>query len=274
MTGSGQQAMLDSPQTETRAPVLAARHVNHVFQTDAGPLPVLRDISLTLEENTFTTLVGPSGCGKSTLLRVLAGLILPASGTVTIHGERVTRPHPRVRLVFQQANLMPWRTVLENVALPLELAGTGQAQREDEARELIALVGLTGFEDAFPAALSGGMAQRVSIARALIQHPDLLLLDEPFGALDAMTRDTLGEELLRIWQVRQSAVLMVTHSIGEAVLLSDRVLVMSPRPGHLEADFEVDLPRPRTLEMLHSPAAGELSREIRNAIRSGPNPTD
>ena len=271
---AGPHTTMATAQGEAHQPVLVARHVSHAFQTDAGPLPVLRDVSLTLAENTFTTLVGPSGCGKSTLLRVLAGLILPAGGSVTIHGERVTRPHPRVRLVFQQANLMPWRTVLENVALPLELAGTPQAQREAEARELIALVGLAGFETAFPAALSGGMAQRVSIARALIQHPDVLLLDEPFGALDAMTRDTLGEELLRIWQARQSAVLMVTHSISEAVLLSDRVLVMSPRPGHLEAAFNVDLPRPRTLEMLHSAAAGELSREIRDAIRSGPNPTD
>jgi NitT/TauT family transport system ATP-binding protein len=213
------------------------------------------------------SLVGPSGCGKTTLLRILAGLVTPTSGTVAVGGQPIAAPHPGIALVFQHANLMPWRTVLDNITLPLELQGADRPARDEAARELIALVGLEGFESSYPAELSGGMAQRVAIARALIHAPQVLLLDEPFGALDAMTRDLLGEELLRIWQTRHGTVLMVTHSIAEAVLLSDRVLVMSPRPGHLEATFPVGLPRPRAVEMLHSPAAGNLILAIRDAIR-------
>lgn len=248
-------------------PVLTAQHVSHVFETDNGPLPALRNVNLSLARNTFTCLVGPSGCGKSTLLRILSGLVIPTGGTVAIDGQPISKPHPAIRHVFQQANLMPWRTVLDNIALPLELAGVPKDEREAEAAALVSLVGLTGFETSYPSELSGGMAQRVAIARALIQQPEVLLLDEPFGALDAMTRDALGEELLRIWQARESTVLMVTHSIAEAILLADRVLVMSPRPGHLEASFEVDLPRPRTLAMQHSPEAGALAQAIRGALR-------
>jgi NitT/TauT family transport system ATP-binding protein len=253
-----------------RPAALAAERVSHTYMTDGGPLPVLRDVSLSLRRHTFTTLVGPSGCGKSTLLRILSGLLRPTQGDVTLDGEPVTKPHPKIGHVFQQANLMPWRTVLDNVALPLELGGVESTLRGQAARRFTALVGLAGFEDAYPAELSGGMAQRVAIARALVQGPEVLLLDEPFGALDALTRETLGEELLRIWRAQQATALMITHNIGEAVLLGDRVLVMSPRPGHVEAAFPVDLPRPRALEMLHSPAAGELVRAVRAAIRPTP----
>jgi NitT/TauT family transport system ATP-binding protein len=260
----------DLPAVRQRPAVLAAEHISQTYLTDGGPLPVLRDVNLTLERHTFTTLVGPSGCGKSTLLRILSGLLRPTEGTVTLDGEVVTKPHPKIGHVFQQANLMPWRTVLDNVALPLELDGVESSLREQAARRFTALVGLAGFEDAYPAELSGGMAQRVAIARALVQQPEVLLLDEPFGALDALTRETLGEELLRIWRAQQATALMITHNISEAVLLGDRVLVMSPRPGHVEAAFPVDLPRPRTLEMLHSPAAGELVRAVRAAIRPTP----
>ncbi len=248
--------------------MLTASHLSHSYPSENGPVPALKGASLTVGRDEFVCLVGPSGCGKSTLLRILAGLLEPLAGTVTLDGEPITEPDRRVGYVFQEANLMPWRRVRDNIALPLELAGVDLPPRIEAARELIALVGLEGFENAYPAELSGGMAQRVAIARALIGRPEVLLLDEPFGALDAMTREMLGEELLRIWQAWQSAVLMVTHSISEAILLADRVLVMSPRPGHIEASFEVKLPRPRTLKVLHDPGAGDLAEAIRAAIRA------
>ncbi len=248
---------------------LVAEHINHVFDGDSGPLAALHDVTFSLGRDELICLVGPSGCGKSTLLRVLAGLIVPTGGRVLLDGLPINGPDPRVGMVFQASNLMPWRTVIENVALPLELAGVPRAGREDAARDLLALVGLEGFETLYPAELSGGMAQRVAIARALIGQPEVLLMDEPFGALDAMTREILSEELLRIWQARQSTILMVTHSISEAILLADHVLVMSPRPGTIEACYEVTLPRPRTLDMLHRPEAGDLAAAIRAAIRTG-----
>jgi NitT/TauT family transport system ATP-binding protein len=255
-----------SPPTESRVR-LAAAQVRHVYPGDSGPLEALDGVSFTLKSDEFVCLVGPSGCGKSTLIRILAGLLEPTGGTVTLDGRPVDGPQRQVGLVFQQSNLMPWRSVLDNIALPLELSGVDAARRYREAGELVSLVGLDGFARAFPAELSGGMAQRVAIARALIQKPEVLLLDEPFGPLDAMTRELLGEELLRIWGARHSTVLMVTHSIGEAILLADRILVMSPRPGHIAYTFEVDLPRPRSLEMLHYPEAGELSQAVRAGIR-------
>ncbi|GAB4474497.1 MAG: ABC transporter ATP-binding protein [Anaerolineae bacterium] len=248
---------------------LAAEHISHVFDGDSGPLPALHDVTFSLGRDELICLVGPSGCGKSTLLRVLAGLITPTEGRVLLDGQPIDGPDPRIGMVFQAANLMPWRTVIENAALPLELAGVPRPEREEAAGELLALVGLEGFETLYPAELSGGMAQRVAIARALIGQPEVLLMDEPFGALDAMTREILSEELLRIWHARQSTILMVTHSISEAILLADHVLVMSPRPGTIEACYDVALPRPRTLAMLHRPEAGDLAAAIRAAIRAG-----
>ncbi len=183
--------------------------------------------------------IGPSGSGKSTLLRILAGILQPTGGEVNFGHHQ----QPRIGMVFQHANLMPWRTVLENIMLPLELSGPVEAA--SRARELIELVGLQGFESNWPRELSGGMAQRVAIARALIHDPDLLLLDEPFGSLDALTRERMWTELSRIWQARQKTVLMVTHSIGEALFLADRVLVLTARPGRVKLDLKVDLPRPR-----------------------------
>ncbi len=248
-------------------PILAAEHLSHSFHDQREPLAALRDITLYLAPDEFVCLVGPSGSGKSTLLHILAGLVKADRGRVLLDGKIVDGPPDRIGFVFQDANLMPWRTVLENVALPLELAGVPVPDREAAAHRLIALVGLEGFEETHPAKLSGGMAQRVAIARALITAPDVLLLDEPFGALDALTREQLGEELLRIWQAQyRSAVLMVTHSISEAILLADRVLVLSPRPGHIEAEFPVELPRPRSLDALHSPLSAKLARDIREAI--------
>ncbi len=246
--------------------VLAADRISHRYATSEGPLVALEEVSLALGRDEFVCLVGPSGCGKSTLLHILAGLLIPTGGRVTFGGQPVAGPQRGIGIVFQNANLMPWRTVLENVWLPLELAGMGRAEREAAAREQLAGVGLAGFEGAHPAGLSGGMAQRVALARALVGEPAVLLLDEPFGALDALTREQLGEELLQIWQARCRTVLMVTHSIAEAILLADRVLVLSPRPGRLEAEFRVDLPRPRRPEDAHTPEAAGLARAIRAAI--------
>jgi len=246
---------------------LIAHEVSHAFPEKDGLLHVLDRVSMTVSPREFVCVVGPSGCGKSTLLRVLSGLLTPTSGTVTLGGDPVAQTPRRIGHVFQQANLMPWRTVLDNIMLPLELAGAPLAERRQAAQELIALVGLDGFEAYYPAELSGGMAQRVAIARALIIAPEMILLDEPFGALDALTRERMGQELLRIWAARQTTVVMVTHSIGEAVLLADCVLVMSPRPGHIEARVPITLPRPRDLGMLHSSQAGELAAAIRGAIR-------
>lgn len=247
-------------------PFLSIQSLSHDFLNGHGPLPVLQDISFDVGEGHFVCLLGPSGSGKSTLLRILAGLLAPSKGRVCLHGELVRGPREGVGMVFQQANLMPWRTVLENISLPLEVQGRdGEAARQ-HAIELLQLVGLDGFEAALPGELSGGMAQRVAIARALVQDPELLLLDEPFGALDAITREQMGEELLRIWQARRKTVVMVTHDISEAIFLSDRVLVFSERPGQLTLDMDVTLPRPRLDEMRYTREFGKMARELRKAI--------
>jgi NitT/TauT family transport system ATP-binding protein len=205
--------------------------------------------------------LGPSGSGKSTLLRILAGLLAPTSGTFTFTGGT-----PRIGVVFQQSNLMPWRTALENITLPLELQGVPAREARSRAQDMIDLVGLQGFESAWPRDLSGGMAQRVAIARALIHDPDLLLLDEPFGSLDALTRERMWTELSRIWQARRKTVLMVTHSISEALFLADRVLVLTQRPGRIRLDLRVDLPRPRQDEMRYTTRFGDLARQLKEAI--------
>ncbi|MBN1318632.1 MAG: ABC transporter ATP-binding protein [Anaerolineales bacterium] len=232
----------------------------------AGHVEALNDITLTIGRREFVCLVGPSGCGKSSLVRVLAGLNRPTKGAVLFDGAPLQQPTPEIGIVFQKATLMPWRTVLSNITLPLELAGVDRIKAIERAQTLIHLVGLTGFETVHPAALSGGMEQRVSIARALALHPKVLLLDEPFGALDALTRERMGQELLRIWSAEQTTVLMVTHSIPEAVLLSDRTLVMSNRPGRIMADIIIGLPRPRKLDMQYSETFIDLAREIRDTI--------
>jgi len=244
-------------------PFLQVRGLSVTFPGENGGLQALKGVSFNLFPQEFACVLGPSGSGKSTLLRVLAGLVKPTSGEVIFAGKQ-----PRISLVFQDANLMPWRTVLENITLPLIMQGEPVEQASARAREWIDLVGLKGFEDAWPADLSGGMAQRVAIARSLIQDPDLLLLAEPFGALDALTREKMGAELLSLWQARRKTVLMVTHSISEALLLSDRVLVLTPRPGRIGLDMPVLLPRPRQEEIRYSPEFGELARTLRAAIHS------
>jgi NitT/TauT family transport system ATP-binding protein len=225
-------------------------------------------VDLTVCDGEFVAIVGPSGCGKSTLLRILGGLLLPTAGQVCLQGEQLLSPRRQVGFVFQNANLMPWRTVLRNVSLPLEVAGVRWAEAEPRALDLLKLVGLRGFEDAYPRQLSGGMLQRVAIARALIGHPMLLLLDEPFGSLDALSREQMNVELLNLWQAQRVTAVMVTHDLEEAVFLADRVLVMSPRPGHLQAEVLVNLPRPRTLEVMYTEFFGALSRRVRDAIES------
>ena len=229
-------------------------------------MPALAHLSFEVERQQFICIVGPSGCGKSTLLRLLAGLLLPSEGRVLFDGQPLTGPRRRLGLVFQKANLMPWRTVLANIMLPLELQHVPTALARAQAQEVIELVGLAGFEETLPRGLSGGMEQRVAIGRALVHNPEVLLLDEPFGALDALTRERMGAELLRIWDARKKTIVMVTHSIPEAVLLADRVLVLSPRPGRLRLSLDIALPRPRQMSMEYSPAFGELAGEIRGAI--------
>ncbi len=246
--------------------MLTAHSLTHVYPNGNGGLHALEDVSLALRPQGFVCVVGPSGCGKSTLLKILGGLLRPTVGQVLFDGQPLTGPSERIGFVFQKANLMPWRTVLANVQLSLELQGARPAEAQRQAQELIDLVGLTGFEQALPRDLSGGMEQRVAIARALIRHAEVLLLDEPFGALDALTRERMGVELLRIWERRRTTVLMVTHSIPEALLLADRVLVLSPRPGQVTLALDVPLPRPRRAEMEHSPEFGALARQVRAAI--------
>ena len=244
-------------------PILIVQSLSITFPDDnsAAGLEALDSVSFTIQPQEFVCVLGPSGSGKSTLLRILAGLLQPTSGTFTFRGGK-----PKIGMVFQQSNLMPWRTTLQNILLPLELEGLPAGESQARAQELINLVGLQGFESAWPRDLSGGMAQRVAIARALIHDPDILLLDEPFGSLDALTREHMWTELSRIWQRRQKTVLMVTHSIGESLLLADRVLVLTQRPGKVKLDLEVDLPRPRTDEMRYTANFGELARRLKEAI--------
>ncbi len=239
-----------------------------IYEAASGPVEALADISLSVGAGEFVSLVGPSGCGKSTLLRIVAGLRPATTGTVSVAGRRVTKPINDIGMVFQAPILLKWRTILENVLLPAELAGKDARALRGRALELLEMAELHGFADKLPRELSGGMQQRASLCRALLLDPPLLLMDEPFGALDAMTRDDMALELLRIWGERDLArearktVLFVTHSISEAVFLSDRVVVMSPRPGRIAADLKIDLPRPRTVELRASEAFGRLNLEI------------
>ena len=243
-------------------PILTIHNLSAVFPNENGGLHALHHISFDVSPREFVCVLGPSGSGKTTLLRILAGLIAPTSGSFTFgQGEQ-----PSTGMVFQQANLMPWRTVMENIQLPLEVKSMDMTSARRKAQEMIELVGLQGFEDSLPRDLSGGMAQRVAIARALIHDPDLLLLDEPFGSLDALTRERMWNELSRIWQMRQKTVIMVTHSINESLFLADRVLVLTQRPGTVKLDLKVDLPRPRNDDIRYTAHFGKLARTLRESI--------
>jgi len=247
-------------------PVLLVQNLNAVFTNGAGKLIALKNVTFSVVDQEFVCILGPSGSGKSTLLRILGGLLVPTEGQVTLSGQPIRGPHRKVGLVFQDHNLMPWRSVFQNVSLPLELRGLSAQETAPRVRALLELVGLQGFEDYLPHNLSGGMTQRVAIARSLVHDPDVLLLDEPFGALDALTRERMGNELSRIWQARRKTVLMVTHAIDEALLLADRVLVLSSQPGRLVLDMPVSLPRPRAEALRYTPEFSALARQLRDAI--------
>lgn len=248
-------------------PLLHVDHITKAYTDGQSSIRALRDISFSVDRGELVCLLGPSGSGKSTLLRIVAGLLPADSGTVWFDGQQLHEPHPAIGFVFQKSNLMPWRTVMQNVLLPLELArGTPTAADHQHAEELLTLVGLEGFAHAYPRQLSGGMSQRVVLARTLIHQPQLLLMDEPFGALDALTRERLNVELLRIQQLRASTILMVTHSMNEAVFLADRVLVLSDRPGRIQAEIAIDLPRPRPLSVMSSARFGHLTMQVRQRL--------
>lgn len=248
-------------------PLLQVRNLHKSYQDAQLQIPALEDISLDLYSTEVVSLLGPSGSGKSTLLRIAGGLLNATSGQIIFEQSEITEPHPSIGIVFQKTNLMPWRTVLQNVLLPIEIrVGYCTPAHEAKAAELLDLVGLEGFNHFYPRQLSGGMSQRVVLARTLMQQPQLLLMDEPFSALDSLTRERLNLELLRIQQVQQMAILVVTHSINEAIFLADRVLVMSERPGRIVDDVSVDLPRPRTLEQMGGETFGAIATEVRKIL--------
>lgn len=242
--------------------------LHKVYATRSGRIVALEDVSFDIQEGEFITVVGPSGCGKSTLLKILAGLLPPSSGEARLHERPIDRPRRDIGVVFQAPVLLPWRTVLANVLLPAQVQHLDPATSRERARELLRLTGLQDFADKYPYELSGGMQQRVSIARALVHNPAILLMDEPFGALDAMTREYMNLELQNIWQRSEKTVLFITHSIPEAVFLADRVFVMTPRPGRLTDVLCIDLPRPRPLEIMNTDVFGEYVGRIRQHFRT------
>jgi NitT/TauT family transport system ATP-binding protein len=251
----------------TRA-LVAIRGVSQHFGVDGASVPALEGIDLEVPDGQFVSVVGPSGCGKSTLLSLVAGLRLPSRGAVLCDGEPVTAPMPRkVGMIFQEANLLPWLSAVDNVAFPLKLRRVPKRERLEAAARMLELTGLAGFEDRLPHQLSGGMKQRVAIARGLVQNPAVLLMDEPFASLDEQTRMVLGDELLRIWSETRKTVLFVTHSLNEAVYLADRVVVLSARPGRVVDDVPVDLPRPRSFAMTTSERFGVLKDRIWQHIK-------
>ncbi len=251
-----------------KGPVISLNRVDQTFTSvDRQPVRALSDISFDIARHEFVAVVGPSGCGKSTLLRLIAGLITPTSGSVVIYGEPVTMPRDEIGIVFQKPTLLPWFDVLGNVTFPMRHKYGRVTQTEvKQARDLLALTGLSEFERKRTDELSGGMQQRVAIARALLLDPDILLMDEPFSALDALTRDEMSFELLRIWSERPKTVLFITHSIPEAVLLADRIVVMSARPGRIREVLPVPLARPRSMDTLSEPVFNELTTHIRRSL--------
>jgi len=247
--------------------ILTVDDVVKRFETPDGSIIAVDHMSFTVKPGEFLSVIGPSGCGKSTLFNMIGGLLGGYEGAIDIAGERITAPHPSIGMVFQEESTFPWRTVIENVGFPLEIAGTSKAKRIERAKHFIALVGLKGFENRYPAELSGGMRQRVAMARTLASEPKILLMDEPFAALDEQTRLLLGDKVLQIQQQLQQTTLLITHNITEAVQLSDRILVMTYRPGRLKRIVEINLPRPRSSEVVSSEAFGRYVAQIWSDLR-------
>ncbi|PSC05058.1 ABC transporter-like protein [Alsobacter soli] len=255
----------------TTPPVIAARDLSLTYEATDGPVQALSGIDLDIQRGEFVSLIGPSGCGKTTLLRVIADLETASAGSITVNGvsPQEARLNRSYGYVFQAPALYPWRSIAGNVGLPLEIMGYPKAERRERVEKNLALVNLTGFERKFPWQLSGGMQQRASIARALSFDPDLLLMDEPFGALDEIVRDKLNEQLLRLWDLTRKTVVFVTHSIPEAVFLSTRIVVMSPRPGRIHETIPCDFPRDRTLDIRETPEFLEIANRVRHGLREG-----
>jgi NitT/TauT family transport system ATP-binding protein len=244
-------------------PVIDVKTLSKRYAARTGSVSALEEISFAVGEGEFVAVVGPSGCGKSTLLKILSGILPASAGAASLRGSPIAGPRRDIGVVFQAPVLFPWRSVLDNVLLPIDVQGLGRDGHRQDAMELLNLVGLQGFEGRYPWELSGGMQQRVAITRALVHDPALLLMDEPFGALDAMTRELMNVELQRIWMEKKKTVLFITHSIPEAVFLADRVLVMTPRPGRILEDVRVSSSRPRSLDVMNTPEFGEHVRRIR-----------
>jgi NitT/TauT family transport system ATP-binding protein len=267
-TTTGGSAAIEAGSTMRSGPVaLRVVGLTKQFPTEQGPLTAIEDVSFTVNEGEFVSVIGPSGCGKSTLFKILGGLAGDYRGGAFVGNDAVAGPHPAIGMVFQEESTFPWRNVLDNVAFPLEVQGMRRAQREEKARHFIGLVGLGGFEKRYPAELSGGMRQRVAIARTLAFEPKILLMDEPFGSLDEQTRLLLGDKVLQIHQKLRQTSLLITHSITEAVQLSDRVIVMTYRPGRIKRVVSIDLPRPRTSEVVSSEAFGRYVAAIWGDLR-------
>jgi NitT/TauT family transport system ATP-binding protein len=251
--------------------ILVADDIVVRFQTPEGPITAVDNVSFGVRPGEFLSVIGPSGCGKSTLFNVIGGLLNGYDGIVSVAGETVSGPHKSIGMVFQEESTFPWRTVTDNVAFPLELIGMPKAKRVERARHFISLVGLDGFENRYPGELSGGMRQRVSLARTLASEPKILLMDEPFAALDEQTRLLLGDKVLQIQQELKQTTLLITHNITEAVQMSDRILVMTYRPGKVKRIVEINLPRPRTSEIVGSEAFGGYVAKIWNDLREEAN---
>ena len=262
------QAHGDSPN-----PVLSINQMNLVYNSTRGPITAIRDLTFSIRKGEFVSILGPSGCGKSTLLKIVSGLLRPTSGNVVLADVEVKEPRPDIGIVFQQPTLLPWKSVLENVLVPIRAMRMPVHEYKDRAHDLLRLVGLSDFNNHYPYELSGGMQQRVGIARGLIHDPAMLLMDEPFAALDAMSREFMMDELQQIWMTTGKSVLFITHSIPEAVYLLDRVLTLSPRPGRVIDDIKIDLPRVRDVETMGQSMFGEYATHLRALFKSNTAPS-